>query len=110
MKPKNGMRPVHPGEILSEEFLKPLALSARTLAEALGVPHNRVSGIVSGKRDVTPDTALRLGRAFDTTPEFWLNLQQAHDLRLAERTSNLAGVRKVLPADAERPKRAAKRK
>jgi addiction module HigA family antidote len=78
MKPKNGMRPIHPGEILLEEFLKPLEMSARKLADAIGVPTNRVSSIVAGEREVTPDTALRLGRAFDTSPEFWLNLQQTH--------------------------------
>ncbi len=79
MKPKNGMRPIHPGEILFEEFLKPLEMSARKLADAIDVPSNRVSAIVAGEREVTPDTALRLGRAFGTSPEFWLNLQQTHD-------------------------------
>jgi antitoxin HigA-1 len=96
MTPKNGMRPIHPGEILSEEFLKPLAMSARKLADAIGVPHNRVSAIVAGGREVTPDTALRLGKAFDTTPEFWLNLQLMHDLRVAEETVKLGDVKRVL--------------
>jgi addiction module HigA family antidote len=95
-KPKYGMRPIHPGEILGEEFLKPLEMSARKLADAIDVPPNRVSLIISGERDVTPDTALRLGRAFDTTPEFWLNLQQTHDLRVAEERAELGGVKRVL--------------
>ena len=82
--PKNNMRPIHPGEILREEFLLPLDMSANALAHAIGVPANRVSSIVVGDRSVTADTALRLARAFGTTPEFWLNLQQGYDLRLAE--------------------------
>src|SRR5688572_14182654 len=81
---KNRMRPIHPGEVLLEEFLKPLDLSANRLAQQLDVPANRVSSIVVGERAITADTALRLGIAFGTTPEFWLNLQQAYDLRLAE--------------------------
>jgi addiction module HigA family antidote len=95
MKPKNGMRPIHPGEILREEFLRPLDMSSRKLADAIGVPPNRVSAIVAGERDVTPDTALRLARAFDTSPEFWLNLQQTHDLRAAEQVADLAAVKRV---------------
>lgn len=95
MKPKNGMRPIHPGEILDEEFLKPLDMSARKLAELVRVPHNRISAIVAGTRDVTADTALRLARAFDTTPEFWMNLQASHDLRKAEEESDLRGVKRA---------------
>jgi len=81
MKSKNGMRPIHPGEILREEYLVPLDMSANALAQALGVPANRISAIVAGERGVTADTALRLARAFGTTPEFWLNLQQSYELR-----------------------------
>jgi antitoxin HigA-1 len=95
MKPKNGMRPIHPGEILDEEFLKPLDMSARKLAELVHVPPNRISAIVAGKRDVSADTALRLARAFDTTPEFWMNLQAAHDLRKAEEEIDLRGVKRA---------------
>lgn len=95
-KPKYGMRPIHPGEILREEFLNPMEMSSRKLADALSVPHNRVSAIVAGDRDITADTALRLSRALDTTPEFWLNLQLTHDLRVAEDTSDLRGVKKVV--------------
>ena len=83
MKPKNGMRPIHPGEILHEEFLKPLDMSARRLADLIHVPPNRVSSIISGEREVTPDTALRLAQFFGNSPEFWLNLQQMHDLSKA---------------------------
>jgi addiction module HigA family antidote len=84
MPPTNKMTPIHPGEILAEEYLRPLAMSANAFAAALGVPANRVSGIIAGKRAVSADTALRLARALGTTPEFWLGLQQAFDLRLAE--------------------------
>ena len=75
--------PVHPGEVLSEEFLKPLGLSANALAARIGVPGNRVSMIVAGRRGVTGDTALRLAAAFGTTPEFWMNLQKNWELAVA---------------------------
>lgn len=84
-KPKNGMRPIHPGEILNEEFLEPLDMSANRLATLLDIPANRVSEIVGERRSITADTALRLARAFGTTPEFWMNLQIAYELRTAER-------------------------
>ena len=83
----------HPGEILAEDFMAPLDLSARALAAALRVPPNRVTAIVRGERSITADTAIRLGRHFGTTSQFWLNLQQAHDLSLAESTGDFAGVR-----------------
>lgn len=73
----------HPGEVLRCEFLEPLGLSARALAEAIGVPANRISDIVREHRGVTADTALRLAKHFDTSPEFWMNLQSAYDLSLA---------------------------
>jgi addiction module HigA family antidote len=96
------MRPVHPGEILREEFLRPLDMSANALAQAIGVPANRISAILSGERGVTADTALRLARAFGTNPEFWLNLQQAYELRLAEQdretAAALRGIRRLVPA------------
>ena len=72
---KNGMRPVHPGEILREDFLVPLGMSANALSKALNVPAPRVNDIVRERRGVSADTALRLGRYFDTSPQFWLNLQ-----------------------------------
>ncbi len=80
----NKMRPVHPGEILREEFLKPLQMNAHALAMELKVPAPRVNEIVRERRAVTRDTALRLARYFGTTPEFWLNLQTSYDLKVAK--------------------------
>lgn len=76
--------PTHPGEILKLDFLEPLKLSQRTLADALSVNPRRISEIVNGKRSVTADTALRLARFFDVTPGFWLGLQKQYDLDVAE--------------------------
>lgn len=75
---------IHPGEMLLEEFLEPLGISQHRLALDLGVPPNRISEIVRGKRSLTADTALRLARYFNTTPEFWLTLQMHYDLEAAE--------------------------
>ena len=83
MNAKNGMRPVHPGEILCEE-LNELGLSANAVSKALGVPVNRVTMILNGQRGVSVDTALRLATYFGTTPQLWLNLQQAWELRRTE--------------------------
>jgi antitoxin HigA-1 len=79
MLPENRV-PTHPGEILLEEFLKPMAMSQVALARHVGVPLQRINEIVRGKRGVTPDTAWRFAQAFGTTPEFWMNLQAQHDL------------------------------
>lgn len=87
----------HPGEVLREEFLIPLGLSARALAKMLDVPPNRLTEIMRGTRDVTADTALRLGRYFGTDPRFWMNLQTAYDLSKAEQTQN---YKKIVPRDA----------
>ena len=76
--------PVHPGEILSEEFLKPLGLSMNQLALALRVPGNRINAIVAGQRGITADMALRLGRYFGTSPQFWINMQGRYDLESAK--------------------------
>jgi addiction module HigA family antidote len=81
---RNGMRPIHPGEILREEFVVPLDLSASELARKLKVPPNRITGLINETRAITADTALRLARFFATTPEFWMNLQAMYDLRTAE--------------------------
>lgn len=81
---KNGMRPVHPGEILREDYLKPLGLSANALAKRLCVPASRINDIVLERRGVSADTALRLTRCFGGDPQSWLNLQSLYDLRVAE--------------------------
>lgn len=73
----------HPGEILEQEFLVPYELSARALANEIGVPPNRITELIRERRGVTADTALRLSKYFKTTPEFWTNLQSAHDLSKA---------------------------
>jgi addiction module HigA family antidote len=78
--------PVHPGEILRDEFLAPMELSVYRLARAIKVSRPRLNDIVLGRRSVTVDTALRLGRYFGTTPEFWIHLQTRYDLDVAERT------------------------
>ncbi|MGH7932874.1 MAG: HigA family addiction module antitoxin [Candidatus Binataceae bacterium] len=79
----NKLEPIHPGEILLEEFIKPLGMNMNRLATELHVPANRITQIVSGERCITAETALRLARYFDTTPEFWMNLQARHDLEVA---------------------------
>jgi addiction module HigA family antidote len=81
---KNKMRPVHPGEILREEYLMPLGLSSNALAMNLKVPAPRINEIVRERRAITPDTALRLARYFGTTAQFWLNLQMSYDLKITE--------------------------
>ncbi len=72
--------PIHPGEILGEEFLNPMRISQSRLARDINVPPRRINEICLGKRGITPDTALRLARYFDTSAEFWMNLQQRYDL------------------------------
>ena len=96
MNTKNGMRPVHPGEILREE-LDELGLSANALSKALGVPVNRVTMILNGQRGVSADTALRLARYFGTTPQLWLNLQKTWELRQAEIESGCEIAERVTP-------------
>ena len=89
--------PVHPGEILRDEFLTPMELSVYRLACALKISRTRLNDIVLGRRGVTTDTALRLGRYFGTTPEFWINLQSRHDLDVAERTLRVEIEREIEP-------------
>lgn len=81
---KNGMRPVHPGEVLREEYLRALDMSVNALAKRLGIPTSRLNDIVLERRGVSPDTAMRLARFFGGDARSWLNLQTVHDLRLAE--------------------------
>lgn len=90
----------HPGEILDEEFLKPLGLSVNALAIALRVSATRIGAIVKGERAVTADTALRLARFFGTSPEFWVNLQAMHDLTKARQESGGAIERDIQPRAA----------
>lgn len=96
----NKMRPIHPGEVLREEFLEPLDMSAHALAQALRVPAPRVNDLVRERRSVTPDTALRLARYFGTTPQFWLNLQASYDLKIALREEGKRIEREVEPRAA----------
>ena len=90
----------HPGEMLSEEFLKPLGMSVNALAMALRVPATRIGAIVKGERSVTADTALRVARFFGTSPEFWINLQAMHDLTKARLESGETIERDVRPRAA----------
>ena len=87
--------PTHPGEMLLEEFLKPLALTQRKLAEHLGVSYPRVNELIHGKRGVTPDTALRLEQLFGMEAQFWLNLQLAWDLYHVKRSRAASGIARV---------------
>jgi addiction module HigA family antidote len=82
---KNGMRPIHPGEVLLEDYIKPMGVSVRALSIALHVPYSRLREIVDGKRGVSADTALRLERYFGSDAQGWLALQAAYDLRIAEK-------------------------
>ena len=93
----NKMRPIHPGEILREEYLEPLEMSASALALALHVPAPRVNDIVRERRAVTPDTALRLARYFDTSAQFWLNLQSSFDLKQVEKDAGRKIAEEVRP-------------
>lgn len=83
MKSKR-LPPIHPGEILMQEFLEPMGISQYRLAKDISVPPRRINEIVHGKRSITADTALRLGRFFDMSPQFWLNLQTRYDLEITE--------------------------
>jgi addiction module HigA family antidote len=94
---KNGMRPVHPGEILKEEYLEPLGLTSAALARALNVSTPTVNDIVLQRRGVSADVALRLAACLETTPEFWLNLQSTYDLRKAEAERGAAIREQVHP-------------
>ncbi|HEY6290606.1 MAG TPA: HigA family addiction module antitoxin [Terriglobia bacterium] len=91
--------PIHAGEVLREDFMKPLGLSMNKLALDLHVPVTRIAEIVHERRGITPDTALRLARYFNTSARFWLNLQAAYDLEAAEDQLSLTIEREVRPAD-----------
>ena len=92
--------PTHPGEMLREEFLRPMGISQRDLADGIRVPYQRVNELINGRRGVTPGTALRLGKFFGMTPAFWLNLQQRWDLYQASKieADEIRQIRKVRSA------------
>lgn len=97
---KNGMRPVHPGEVLRDEYLNPLGLSPNALAKALHLSPSRIGDIVLERRGVTADTAMRLARYFGGTAQFWLNLQSIYDLRTAELSAETKrAVRQIEPLE-----------
>lgn len=99
-KNRRRLPPVHPGEVLREDLMRPLGLSINRLARDLRVPVTRMSEIVNGRRSITADTALRLARYFGMTPQFWMNLQAAYDLEVATRASAERIARDVQPREA----------
>ena len=92
---KRDVFPVHPGILLKEEFLEPMSIKPGTLAVALQVTRDRITEIVKGKRDITPDTALRLSAFFGTSADFWINLQRHYDLVMAEKEFNSKIFREI---------------
>jgi antitoxin HigA-1 len=99
--------PIHPGEVLREDFMKPLGLTMNKLALDLHVPVTRIAEIVHERRGITPDTALRLARYFNTSARFWLNLQTTYDVEVAEDTLARKIEREVQPAESARSPRVA---
>ena len=91
------LEPIHPGEILLEEFMKPLDISINRLAREIAVPPGRISEIVNGKRSISADTALRLGRYFSVTPDVWLGLQNEYDLRVARQAIGTELEKRIHP-------------
>ena len=101
IEPRRGtIKPVHPGVVLRQDYLEPMGLSAYRLAHDIGVPLNRIASILSGKRAITADTALRLGRYFGTDAQSWINLQTQFDLAVTRRTSGKRIDREVKPRAA----------
>jgi len=98
--PRRDLPPIHPGEQLREEFMRPMGLSAYRLAKDIDVPISRIQAIVDEKRAITGDTALRLGRYFGTAPEFWLNMQRDFELETAEIAAGKATIAKIRPRAA----------
>ena len=96
---KNGMRPIHPGEILREDYIIPMGISVRSLYIALHVPYSRLREIVDCKRGISADTALRLERYFGSEAQGWLNLQSAYELRLAEKNNAKIIKKEVSPLE-----------
>lgn len=100
--PKRQLPPIHPGEMLREEFLVPMGLSANALAIAIGVPATRIGEIVNERRGITADTALRLGRYFRMSAEFWMNLQSHYDLQHARFVTDRQTLVRIRPAPLDR--------
>jgi len=94
---KKRLDPIHPGEILLEEFMRPAEISINRLARDIAVPPGRISEIVNGKRSITADTALRLGKYFSVSPETWLGLQAEYDLRVARKTIGTEVEKRIHP-------------
>jgi addiction module HigA family antidote len=92
----NEMRPIHPGEILKDELAE-AGMTANAFAQALHVPANRITAIINGNRSITADTALRIAKFFGTTPEFWLNLQIAYDLKIARQVAGSKIEHNIIP-------------
>jgi antitoxin HigA-1 len=99
MNSNEKLPPIHPGEILKEEFMVPLKLSANQLALSLHVPTGRITQIVNGQRSITAETALRLSRYFGNTPDFWMGLQLQYDLEVAQDTSRQLIMEQVRPRE-----------
>ena len=98
---KNGMRAIHPGETLREEYLKPIGITPHALSRALKLPPARVNEIVREKRGVTPETAMRLARFFGGDAQSWTNLQVAYDLKIAEKAAAKKIEKEIIPSEAE---------
>ena len=96
---KNGLPPIHPGEILREDVLMELGMSGHALALALHVPASRINDILRGQRSITADTALRLARYLGTTPQFWMNLQSAYDLKTTENEVSSIIIKEIHPRE-----------
>ncbi len=94
------MKPLHPGEVLLEEFLKPMGITPYRLAKDIGVPTNRITGIVNGERSLSADTALRLSQYFGTSAKVWVGLQADYDLSIAAANSNSA-IRRIEPVNRQ---------
>ncbi len=90
--------PVHPGEVLQELYLTPLGIGAIALARRVDVPRTRIERLVSGATSMTPDTALRLARAFNTTPAYWMNMQTNYDMAVASKQVDVSGIEPLVAA------------
>lgn len=97
----NGMRAIHPGEVIREDYLAPLQMSPTALAQALHVPVTRIHEIIKERRSITAETAVRLGKLFSTSPELWMNLQASYDLRKAQEAIGTVVDTEIVPLALE---------